>query len=79
MEGDEYDKKSISLIGTKEEKSERPMSPTNTTGSHSIVQLDKNCLSCSAQSYKIISAFKMACLSYFPSNVKYHNLDFTRT
>ncbi len=40
--------------------------------------IDRSCLSCSSQSYKILSAFKLACLSYFPAPVGYQNQTLSR-
>lgn len=70
MEADEQDKRNISLMGVKDEITGQ-MSPSKQYQNNQVVQLDKTCLSCSNQSYKIISAFKMACLTYFPNSVKY--------
>eukprot|EP00347_Sterkiella_histriomuscorum_P021638 403333283 len=43
-----------------------------------VVDLDANCLSCTGQSSHVIQQFKMACLSYTPSLVKYRGDKFNR-
>jgi len=53
--------------------------PTNRSGPPAkIVHVDKRCLSCSGQAPSILSAFKMACLQYNPSPVKYENDELPR-
>jgi hypothetical protein len=75
--------RSISLIGANYESqvSNRPLSPNNKQNQERqpVVQIDRNCLSCASQPLKVISAFKMACLSYFPSLVHIEDSDFTRS
>eukprot|EP00347_Sterkiella_histriomuscorum_P006061 403354214 len=84
---DESDKNSISLLGVKEEQLTNPkpqsfynpqVQSTLKQNQNQTIQLDKTCLTCSSQSYKLISAFKMACLSYFPSNVIFQDKEFSR-
>ncbi|CDW71559.1 UNKNOWN [Stylonychia lemnae] len=91
---DEEDRNSISLLGVKEEiKQGKPQhnqtqilinSPNSSTNkvectqTHQPIAIDRTCLSCSSQQYRVISAFKMACLSYFPSPVIYQKNEFTR-
>eukprot|EP00347_Sterkiella_histriomuscorum_P001564 403371548 len=98
MSADEIDKKSISLMGVKEEQT-RPLSPTTSQQTiqnqlsqqasiktqkqanqqqQPVIQIEKSCMSCSSQPYRIISAFKMACLTYFPSMVQFQNSEFSR-
>ena len=85
MEAEEEDKKSISLLGMREDLnptggSNNNFSPSKYPGlaSDQVVKLDKTCLSCSSQPLKIVSAFKMACLTYFPSPVGYQGLSVAR-
>ena len=81
----------MSLLGISEEnKFERSK---YTDKAHYPITIGKDCLSCSKQQSKslskivlnllniavIIKAFKMACLSYQPKDVKYNNESFTRT
>ena len=40
--------------------------------------LDAKCLSCSQNPTDLKTAFKMACLSYHPSDVEYKSIQFTR-
>lgn len=77
MQAEERDKQSIALLGLKEDQQSptRPMSAQNRAH---IVSIDKTCLTCSSQSYKILSAFKMACLSYFPNPVGYQDAVISR-
>eukprot|EP00350_Pseudokeronopsis_sp_OXSARD2_P003344 CAMPEP_0170564098 /NCGR_PEP_ID=MMETSP0211-20121228/70958_1 /TAXON_ID=311385 /ORGANISM="Pseudokeronopsis sp., Strain OXSARD2" /LENGTH=192 /DNA_ID=CAMNT_0010883155 /DNA_START=1272 /DNA_END=1850 /DNA_ORIENTATION=- len=77
MVQDEKDKYSISLMGVNE-KEETNFINHPSQGKREVVQIDKKCLSCSAQSYKIISAFKMACLTYFPQSVQYQGKPISR-
>ncbi|CDW76060.1 UNKNOWN [Stylonychia lemnae] len=98
MQADEVDKKSISLLGVKEENF-RPTSPTHNQiqvhinspslsasvyqqpkdkNQQPVISIDKSCLSCSSQPYKVIAAFKMACLSYFPSQVQFQEREYNR-
>lgn len=44
----------------------------------SSVSFDNKCFSCNNQPQKILSAFKMACLSYKPGKVSYEGEDLTR-
>ena len=43
-----------------------------------LISLNTNCMSCSDQPTKLLEAFKMACLSYKPSLVPFHNERLTR-
>jgi hypothetical protein len=63
---DEIDRESISLMGYKSKKKS------------SVISVDKRCLSCAGQTSSVLSAFKMACLAYEPSQVIYQNRTFTR-
>jgi len=40
---------------------------------YNVVSVDKNCHSCTNPQAIVLSAFKMACLSYNPSNVNHNN------
>ena len=63
---DEQDRESIFLMGSKLSKKNK------------VVSLDKRCLSCAGQSSSVISAFKVACLAYEPSQVLFQERKFTR-
>lgn len=89
MESEEEDKKSISLLGLRDDVNPNAplppstganMSPTrySAMAADQVVKLDKTCLSCTTQPLKIVSAFKMACLTYFPSPVGYQGLSISR-
>ncbi|OMJ92672.1 hypothetical protein SteCoe_4550 [Stentor coeruleus] len=71
---DESDRESISLMGYKESK---PIKSTPKPGK-AIIGLDKQCISCTGQSSVVLNAFKIACLTYTPSQVIYRNDKYTR-
>ena len=68
---DEEDRKNLQLMGYAEGK-------TKKIGSKLSVSLKPECLSCTGENPLIYSAFKMACLSYNPSDLKYNSNLFTR-
>lgn len=68
---DEEDRKNLQLMGYAEGKSKK-------IGSRLSVSLKPECLSCTGENPLIYSAFKMACLSYNPSDVKYNSNLFSR-
>lgn len=70
---DEEDKQSVHLAGLAEKKDTK--SPTK---SKQMINFKPDCLSCSGQSSLLYSAFKLACLNYYPSEVKYENKQYTR-
>ena len=41
----------------------------NQSGEYNVITIDKNCLSWTNSNPAILSAFKMACLAYYPSNI----------
>lgn len=45
---------------------------------HPIIRLDEDCISCSKSIPSVIDAFKMACLNYHPSQVKYNGKFYDR-
>merc|ERR1719377_335652 len=61
-------------------KAQHPVNgtPRKTKAKAQILSVDKRCLSCSGQAPTILSAFKMACLQYNPSPVKFHDVDHNR-
>lgn len=67
---DEIDRESIALMGYKEGKNPKTSKP--------VVTIEKQCLSCTGQSSIVLSAFKMACLAYSPSQVTYRDSTYTR-
>ena len=70
---DEQDRETLHLTGLTEKKETK--SPTKSKQS---VYLKPECLTCSGQSSLLFSAFKMACLNYYPSEVKYDQKMFSR-
>jgi hypothetical protein len=68
---DEEDRKNIQLQGYSESKSKKTLSKLP-------ISLKAECLSCTGENPLIYSAFKMACLSYNPSDVQYNMKTFTR-
>ena len=44
----------------------------------SVIHVNNNCLQCSGNASFIKKAFKLACLSYQSSKVRYQNVDYTR-
>ena len=70
---DEQDRETLHLAGLTEKKETK--SPTKSKQS---VFIKPECLSCSGQSSFLYSAFKMACLNYYPSEVKFGNKMYTR-
>lgn len=70
MQQDELDREGIQLTGYREvSKSPEPKQ---------IVTMSTDCVSCSGQSAGLLAAFKMACLSYSPSQLTYRHRIFTR-
>jgi hypothetical protein len=70
---DERDRDSISLMGYKETKI-----PGKASIKKPVVSIDKMCQSCTGQASIVLSAFKMACLAYAPSQVMYSKQFFSR-
>lgn len=71
MKQDEEDRKCIQLTGMHEsQQSDKP-----------LLTIDKNCLSCLKSSSnqqeknRVLNAFKLACLTYNPSKVKYQSTE----
>lgn len=64
---EEEDRQSLQLIGYSEAKVQKP-----------YISLKADCMSCSGQNPTILNAFKMACLNYMPSSVKYRHRAYTR-
>merc|ERR1719359_2018834 len=87
---DTLDREDMYLLGLREEapKESPQQSPSKpkVQGSKSprrgktskIVRVEERCLSCSGQAPTVLSAFKMACLQYNPSPVKFQDVDHTR-
>ncbi|OMJ77627.1 hypothetical protein SteCoe_22753 [Stentor coeruleus] len=65
---DEQDRRGIQLMGY----SENHQKIKNTPRNRLTVSLKPECLSCTGENPLIYSAFKMACLNYNPSEVKYN-------
>jgi hypothetical protein len=64
---EEEDRQSLQLLGYSESKTQKP-----------YISLKSDCMSCSGQNPTILSAFKMACLNYSPSGIKYKQRTYTR-
>ena len=59
---DEKDRENIQLTGYRE---------ANRSGSKPVISLNQDCLSCSGQTQPYLTAFKIACLNYAPSLVRF--------
>ena len=71
---DEEDRQSLQLTCYSENKP-RSKSPVK---QKAVATLKPECLSCNAQSSIILSAFKMACLNYCPSDINYNRCVYAR-
>ena len=76
LKHDEEDRKSLQLTGYAESKTVK--TSKTPTKSRPTVTLKPECLSCSDRNHALLSAFKMACLNYYPSDIKYQSKNFTR-
>lgn len=54
------------------------MQTKNSKNAAGIIKIDNKCFSCTSQSAVVLNAFKIACLGYFPTNVKYKNNVYSR-
>jgi hypothetical protein len=70
MQQDELDRENIQLTGYRD--------ATKTETTRQVVTMSTDCVSCSGQSSGLVAAFKMACLSYSPSQLTYRHRKFTR-
>lgn len=70
---DELDRQSIALMGYKEGKASKTLKHQK-----AVINLDKQCFSCTGQSSVVLNAFKIACLAYAPSPVLFQGEKFTR-
>ena len=73
MNQDEQDRESLHLAGFSDKKD--PKSPQKSKLSASF---KPDCLSCSGNTHTLLSAFKLACLNYFPSEVTHNNESYSR-
>lgn len=79
---DELDKQSISLLGVKESFTEE--SPTGQVNrpaqvlNRKIVDFNPQCFSCCGYPASTIAAFKMACLTYSPSDITIEEKEYKR-
>ena len=64
---EEEDRQSLQLLGYAESKS-----------SKQYISLKADCMSCSGQNPVVMTAFKMACLNYSPSSIKYRHRTYSR-
>lgn len=67
---EEEDRESLSLLGFTESNAKIPPKP--------YLSLKPECMSCSGSNTLVTSAFKMACINYNPSPVKYNLRSFSR-
>lgn len=72
---DEKDRESIYLMGISQNTQQIGYTKKNEV---MPITMDKNWLSCSGHVTATLKAFKAACLSYSPSNVKYKGMDLSR-
>lgn len=70
---DEADRKNIQLLGYSENKNSK------LPKSKAVISLKPECLSCTGENPLVYSVFKMACLSYSPSDVRYNSRVYTRS
>lgn len=70
---DEVDRKNIQLLGYSENKNNK-----NVKGKP-VISFKPECLSCTGENPLVYSVFKMACLSYNPSDVKYNSRVYARS
>jgi hypothetical protein len=73
LKQDEEDRKGLQLTGYSESKTSK--TPTK---NRPAVSFKPECLSCSDRNVALMSAFKMACLNYYPSEINYLGKVFTR-
>lgn len=64
---EEEDRQSLQLMGYSESK-----------GQKAYISLKSDCMSCSGSNPTVLTAFKMACLNYSPSGIKYKHRNYTR-
>lgn len=77
---DENDRESIFLMGYKEtsKKLSSLTTPRNSQTPRDVVSLNKSCLSCTGQSSMVLSAFKLACLTYTSSPIIFQQQLYSR-
>ena len=71
-EQDDKDRRQTVLYGINEEMG------NNDVKAETPIQVNNNCLQCSGNASFIKKAFKLACLSYASSRVKYQNQEWSR-
>ena len=64
---EEEDRQSLQLMGYSESK-----------GQKAYISLKSDCMSCSGSNPTVLTAFKMACLNYAPSGIKYKHRNYSR-
>lgn len=64
---EEEDRQSLQLMGYSESKVQKQ-----------YISLKSDCMSCSGSNPTVLTAFKMACLNYAPSGIKYKHRNYTR-
>ena len=73
MNQDEQDRETLHLAGFTEKKDQK--SPQKPKLSASF---KPDCLSCSGNTHTLLSAYKLACLNYYPSEVTHNNESYSR-
>jgi hypothetical protein len=73
MNQDEIDRQSLHLAGFLDKKEQKSPQKSKISAS-----LKPECLSCSGNSLLLFSAFKLACLNYYPSEVNFEGETFSR-
>ena len=74
LDQDEEDRKSIQLTGYREQVQDTPKARQRAT----VLGLDPKCLSCSGGHTGILAAFKIACMTYNPSSLRYRGTVYSR-
>ncbi|CAI2359661.1 unnamed protein product [Moneuplotes crassus] len=69
----EFDKTINHVRKTNSRERLKLSSVINTKKDYNVVTVDKDCYSCSNSNQVVLKAFKMACLSYYPSSITFEN------
>jgi len=70
---DEEDRQSLALVGQREGKKANELSPSPSGRDKPFIKLDPKCLACSGNPNELKQSFKVACLQYHPSDIKYRS------
>ena len=74
LDQDEEDRKSIQLTGYREQVQDTPRARPKPA----VLALDPKCLSCCGGNSGVLTAFKVACLTYNPSSLRYRGTIYSR-